>query len=135
MPFGQSLTAADGWVATTVYAYQQPIAKNAPRPDQDGFTWAAADVKVCSQRKPDEDPISVSHGPWALVYADSTRITASSTGYEAFPKPEYPWGDTIVTSGRCVRGWITFGVPPTTRPSMVEYLPRGANTPSDWVVA
>lgn len=100
----------------TVYGYKQPVATSAPHPDQAGYVWSAADVKVCVKQD-----VTISNEPWTLVYADSTDAEPSSIGYRQFPEPSYPFGDKEVKAGRCVRGWITFAVPKAKKPTMVEY--------------
>ncbi|MGS2619521.1 hypothetical protein ACVCAH_34175 [Micromonospora sp. LZ34] len=133
-PMGKSVTTADGGAVATVYAYRQPVARRAPRPDeQAGYVWGAADVKVCAGKTYPQG-ISVSHGPWTLVYADDTQIEASSTGYNQFPEPEYPWGEKLLAPGRCVRGWITFPVPSNKRPVAVEYAPEDEPVAPRWAV-
>ncbi len=111
----------------TAFAFKQPVAQNAPRPEQAGYEWAAIDVRVC----PLIDRVYVNRLPWALVYADSTNARPSSIGYQQFPKPEYPWGDQVVPNGQCVRGWITFDVPTDKRPTMIQYTPGVAGY-IDW---
>jgi hypothetical protein len=44
-PFGTRLTSPTRYVDATVFGYKQPVAKTAPRPDeQPGFVWGAAEV-------------------------------------------------------------------------------------------
>lgn len=125
--FGEKATSDPRFTAT-VYAYKQPVAKNATKPDQEGFEWGAADVEVCLTATN-----IVARERWHLVYADHTAIDPSNIGYQQFPQPAYPWEDREVQSGRCVRGWITYGVPAGSRPVMVEYTPEGAVV--DWAVS
>ena len=129
--FGETASRSfDGYGYTaTAYAYKQPTGTSAPRPDQAGYVWASADVKVCAGSQ----TITVSNSPWSLVYADDTAIKASMTGYRQFQQPEYPFGDQQVDAGRCLRGWITFAVPGGQRPTMVEYHPQD-ETAVDWQV-
>ena len=129
-PLGQQVTGPNGLATATVYAYKQPVATSATRPSQAGYEWGAADVQVCAVH----DEIGVSHGPWALVYADNTTIEPSSIGYQQFPLPEYPWDEKKLQPGRCVRGWITFPAPKGKRPTMVEYTPA-EDPPTDWQVS
>ena len=125
---GTTVATPDGHVDVTVYAFRQPVAAGAPRPDQRGYTWAGIDVKVCSHIE-----AIVNMLPWSLVYADDTRAESSSVGYRQFPLPSYAWGDTPLHVGRCLRGWIVFPVPAKTRPVMVEYQPEGTDA-TDWKV-
>jgi hypothetical protein len=119
---------ADSGKGTAVaHAYKQPVATKAPKPDEDGFEWGAADVEVCARSAG-----YLNNGSWVLVYADHTRIEASSIGYQQFPKPEYPSGDTDVVAGQCIRGWITYPVPAGKKPSAVHYQPQGFQ--ADWLV-
>lgn len=113
----------------TAFAYKQPVAQNAPRPQQAGLEWAAADVQVCATI----DDVVVTNLPWHLVYADHTTISASSTGYNQFPEPSYPWGEKDLPNGRCVRGWITFPVPADKRPTSIEHSPPGSSL-TEWAI-
>jgi len=122
-------TKAEGPNGTAiVYAYKQPVAGKAPKPDQDGFEWGAADVEICSKIAGFLNNLS-----WTLVYADHTRIEASNVGYQQFPLPAYPAGDTDITAGQCVRGWITYPVPSGKRPVGVHYQPQSFQ--ADWQVS
>lgn len=135
-PLAMGRTATpDPLGSATVYAYKQPVARSATRPEQDGYTWGAADVRVCASKTPQGGlaGISVSNGPWALVYADSTEAEPSSISYQQFPLPEYPFGDHDLAWGRCVRGWITFPVPADKHPVAVEYRPQD-DPVTDWKV-
>lgn len=130
---GARVTIDARFVNATVFAYKQPVATGAPRPDgQPGFTWGAADIRVCATK--DAPDMTVSNSTWRLTYTDDTLIEASSTGYGSFPKPEYPWGDNSLTAGRCLRGWITFPVPGSKRPAFVAYGPEGQRIPVRWTV-
>jgi len=131
---GKTATVSDGegpaLVTATALAYRQPVAKGAPRPDdQPGYVWGAADVKVC-MKIPDQ---TVSRWTWVLMYADGAVIEPSSTGYVHFPNPAYPWDDQPVRVGRCVRGWIVFPVPSGERPASIQYQPDGYE-PIEWRV-
>lgn len=121
------------WADATVFAYRQPVAQDATRPSQHGFEWGAADVRVCAKRNAPEQ-LSVSHSPWGLSYADDTLIEPSNIGYRQFPEPSYPFGDRALARGRCLRGWVTFGVPEDKRPIFVEYAPPSIPVPLRWTV-
>ncbi|MFC4146626.1 hypothetical protein ACFO0M_10195 [Micromonospora mangrovi] len=135
LALGKSKESPDGAVISTVYAYKQPVAKSAPRPEeQAGYEWGAADVKVCVKKSYTANSVSVSNSPWTLVYADDSQIEASGTGYESFPEPAFPFGEKTLAPGRCVRGWITFPVPAKKRPAAVEYAGQSEPVPPRWVV-
>lgn len=116
---GRELSWDDG-LKVTAYHYKANVAKGAPKPVEagyeSGYVWAAIDVQVCA-------PIDgfVNTLPWHLAYADNTTLDPSNTGYNQFPKPEYPWGDRQVSAGTCIRGWITFAVPSDKKPIQVVY--------------
>jgi hypothetical protein len=116
LALGKTASVSGGEADVTVYHYKQPVAASAPKPEQSGYIWGAIDVKVCVHRD-----ASVSNTPWSLAYGDDTQLVPSSTGYDSFPTPAYPWGDKSMKSGHCIRGWITFPVPKSPKPTMVEY--------------
>lgn len=126
LKFGTKAERPNG--SAVAYAYKQPVAKGAPKPEQEGFEWGAADVEICSKVEGYFNNLS-----WVLIYADHTRIEASSVGYQQFPLPEYPAGDTDIAPGQCVRGWITYPVPAGQRPVAVHYQPQGYQ--ADWQVS
>lgn len=136
LAMGKPFKTSDGSATATVYAYRHNVARTAPRPDeQPGYVWAAIDVKVCAHKIDDTHKgIAVSNEPWSLVYADDSQIEASSTGYESFPEPEYPWGEKEIAWGRCIRGWITYPVPGKQRPVAVEYAPERNDVAARWTV-
>lgn len=106
----------------TVFAYRQPTAANATRPQSPGTEWASADVQVCLDAiGADFDSITVNRKPWSLIYADGTVATPSSITYQQFDTPEYPVAERTLKVGRCVRGWVTFTAPAGQRATMVEY--------------
>lgn len=117
--------------------YQQPVAEDSPQPVDagypEGYQWAGLDVKVCV---PDSPPPSGSDGyyitttVWKLAFPDGSLVDTSHTGYQGFPQPEYPWGDTEVALGQCIRGWLVFPVPSDDQPSGVHYT--GGNGVLQW---
>ncbi|MFC1416395.1 hypothetical protein [Streptacidiphilus cavernicola] len=125
--------------ATTVLSYQQHIAVDGPTPEDAfgpssrGDIWASLDVKVCSNPQ-STAPIPVADTDWTLTYSDGTRIKPSGTGYDNFPKPAFPMGDSTVQPGRCLRGKIVFPVPAAARPVLIDYTPGGMTVPEEWTV-
>lgn len=108
--------------------YAQPVAQESPQPVDAGYpadyVWAGLDVSVCVPSEIDPqypEGYYVTRTPWSLVYADGALVQSSNTGYNGFPQPEYPWGDTTVRLGQCVRGWIVFAVPGAQTPAEVQY--------------
>src|SRR5207248_8548233 len=79
-PLGQDVSVIDLGTGDpftmTAYGYKQPTGTSATNPDQAGYVWASADVKICAGRQ----TLTVSHHTWILVYDDATSIEASSTG-------------------------------------------------------
>jgi hypothetical protein len=126
---GQSALANNGQVEATVYAYRQPVAG----PASSGGVWAAADVQVCVDRGAIFD-VTISQGPWLLVTPDGSTVNPSLTGDAQFPQPGYPNDHRRLAPGACVRGWLVFALPGTTRPVSVEYAPAGGN-PVTWPVS
>jgi hypothetical protein len=126
---GDRVPLADGLVDTTVLAYKQPVAVNAPNPGAPNTEWGAADVRVCARI----ETITVSESSWAITYADGGVIEPSNRKYVYFPEPEYPIVDRPVEAGRCVRGWIVFPALKGKRPAAVEYAPDGF-VPVVWLI-
>lgn len=120
---------------TTVISYQQGVAKDATQPEEEfgsesaGYVWAAVDLKVCNAKG---KTITVNNYPWSLAYKDGSRVQPSSTTYGDFPRPEYPYEDTEVPPGDCVRGKIVFPVPGDERPQRIVYAPEGRH--AEWTV-
>ncbi|MFD9536280.1 hypothetical protein [Streptomyces sp. NPDC060010] len=94
-----------------------------------GYVWAALDVKTCSEK----GSFFATTQPWTLSYHDGARVLASSTTYDDFPKPAFPF-ETKLTAGKCVKGSIVFAVPDNPRPSTVVYAPQELDTPREWAV-
>ncbi len=126
---GEKVQAGTGFLEVTVYAYQQPVAAGAPA-DQPGLGWGAADVQACSSASSIFE-VSVSAGPWSLVYIDGTSISPSKAGHPQFPQPAYPATPRRLQPGECLRGWIVFAVPSATAPQWVRYAQPDA-VPLSW---
>jgi hypothetical protein len=116
-------TVTSGIVTATYYAYKQPVAVSAPRPATDGYTWGAVDIKICIVGGTDTT-VEVDSSNWLLRYADDTTAQPSNIEYNQFPAPRYPFFGEVAR-GSCVRGWLTFAVPPKTQPVVVSYTPAG----------
>jgi len=87
--FGEASEADTGFVAGTVFAYQQPVGAGAPGPGPDRYWWAAVDVQVCAAASSVFD-VTVSPAPWSLVYPDTGEVTPAGVRYPQFPQPGYP---------------------------------------------
>lgn len=107
--------------------YSQPVAADSPPPSDagypDDFVWGGLNIEVCvpSELPEDVEGYYVTRSPWSLMYETGALLQTSSTGYNGFPQPEYPWGDTAVRPGQCVSGWIVFPVPADETPTGVQY--------------
>jgi hypothetical protein len=56
-----------------------------------------------------EEGVTHSWSPWTVNGDDGSRYPASSSTYEDYPKPEYPFaGEETYKPGDCVKGWIVF---------------------------
>lgn len=121
----------------TVFAYRQPTAATATRPQAPNTEWASADVQVCLDAlSADFDYAYVNRTPWSLVYADGTVANPSPVTYQQFDAPVYPVADRTLKPGRCVRGWVTFTAPAGQRATMVEYQSEvGRADVFDWAVS
>ncbi|MFE0720232.1 hypothetical protein ACFW23_04670 [Streptomyces rochei] len=120
---------------TTAISYTQP-ATGVDLPDEvsdfENPVWAVLEVKVCADK--DSSSVLVAQEPWALGFADDTRLQAPGTSGSGVPKPEYPTGDgALVKAGTCLRGKITFSVEEGTRPNQVIYAPADRD-PVEWAV-
>jgi hypothetical protein len=143
LPLGETWEweVGDGKVSgsATVLGYRQRVALDAPTPEEDsgaeskGYVWAALEVKVCNNPT-SADPIIVSNTPWVLAYADGAQIQPSSTTYDAFPRPEFPIGDTQLAAGRCIQGETVYPVPGDQRPTAAVYAPEGLEEPTEWTI-
>jgi hypothetical protein len=120
---GQSRSANNGQVQATVYGYR-PLA---------GAAFAAADVQVCVVSTAIFD-VTVSQGPWFLLFADGPGAAATVPPDVPVPQPGYPTDHRRLPPNGCVRGWVVFPVPAGQRPVAVQYSPAGA-TPLSWPVS
>lgn len=116
----------------TVLSYKQGVHSVVTADEEggtSGYEWAALELKTCSTK----GSFTASNSPWTLSYEDGTRIEPSSSTYDDFPKPEYPF-ETKLTEGKCVRGKVVFAVPGNSRPTTVVYAPYELDTPQEWTV-
>lgn len=117
----------NGGGPVTVFAYQADVAQDAPEPESGG-RWDAADVQVCNG----EGEAFVNQLPWSLIGASNEFFDASGTGYSQFPTPGYPFGDTNIGVGECIRGWIVFDVTSDALITGVRYSPQSLPSPLRW---
>ncbi|MER8197059.1 hypothetical protein ABTY00_24215 [Streptomyces microflavus] len=118
--------------AVTVLSYKQgvkSVGSAAEESGTPGYEWAYVDMKTCSTR----GTFPATTEPWTLAYEDGSRVDPSSTTYDDFPKPEFPF-ETTLTDGKCVRGKLVFPVPGDQRPATVVYAPTGLDVPQEWAV-
>lgn len=118
--------------AVTVLGYKQDVKAVVSADEEfgtDGYVWAALELKTCSVK----GTFPATTEPWTLSYEDGTRIEPSSTTYDSFPRPEFPF-ETKLTTGKCVRGHVVYPVPGDQRPVTVVYAPYGLDTPTEWTV-
>jgi hypothetical protein len=121
---------------TTTYSYKQPVHSAGSAVDEagaSGYVWAALDVEVCNDDS-STGPVDVSDTEWTLAYDDGSSVESSSSGYEDFPRPQFPMGGATVKAGRCLRGKIVFPVPGKGRPVRAVYAPAGLDEPIEWDV-
>jgi hypothetical protein len=88
--------------------------------------WYAALVQTCVTSIPADNggsnALSFSWGPWSVNDADGGHYEASSSTWEDFPKPEYPFGgETGFTVGECAKGWVMFSVLKSTKVTLIRY--------------
>lgn len=125
--------------ATTAVGYQQNVAKSGPSPEEafgeesHGYVWAALEVKVCSDATSSETT-TASDSSWQLAYDDGSIVEPSSSGYESFPKPKFPFGGADLMPGRCVAGKIVFPVPGDKKPARALYAPASIDVPREWQI-
>lgn len=126
-----AFTTDGATMVLTVLTYEQ--GRFHPRRSADeeygttGYTWAAVEIKACLKN----GFAAVTRYPWALAYADGTRIKPSGVTYRDFPKPEYPDAATM-KPGECVRGKTVFAVPAKQRPERVLYTSTTLKSPAEW---
>ena len=57
--------------------------------------------------RPDGNGFILPWNPWVREDGDASQDPASSSAYEDFPAPEYPFaGDRTHGAGQCAEGWI-----------------------------
>jgi len=118
--------------AVTVLSYRQGVKASVTADEEfstDGYVWSALELKTCST----QGSFVASTTPWTLSYDDGTRIEPSSSTYDDFPRPEFPF-ETTLTTGKCVKGNVVYPVPGDQRPATVVYSPDGIDKPTEWTV-
>lgn len=99
----------------TVFDYRSPTGNEAT-----GQVVAGIDVQVCVGQLP-EGTSQVTWAPWSLVGEDNARYSTPAPAGGGDMGPQFPQV-ARVASGDCVRGWITFEVPPDAKVSTVRYI-------------
>lgn len=123
--------------SSAVLSYQQRVARDATDPEEafgsesKGYVWSAVELKVCNDADSGQ-VLPTSSAVWKLAYDDGALVDPSSTIFDQFPKPWYPF-DAELKAGRCVRGKLVFAVPGGQRPDRVVYGPEGLE-PVEWTI-
>jgi hypothetical protein len=106
---GQQVTTAAG-NRVTIFSYVAPV--TGARSPGTGMIFSAADVKACAGPHP-----SAATG---VVRAQFAVETPGQTGWASVDPVKKPaLKDTVLKANQCVRGWITFRVPPTPKAQYV----------------
>lgn len=132
---GATQAHSDGEVSSkvTVLRVRQPLPATYP-PDRKGYEYVGVEVRVCLVENTSTDKVTVSWGPWSLVFGDDTIIQSpSSWSPDGFSVTLYPNNDRVVPTGRCVRGWIPFEVRKGAKPALVSYQPYGGDS-MEWTI-
>lgn len=80
-------------------------APGAPVPASGG-RWYGADVQLCSG----EAEATAGWRQWVVLDTSGGRYEGASISYRQFPVPTFPFAETPVPAGECVRGWVMFPV-------------------------
>ncbi|MBT2611425.1 hypothetical protein J7I97_24995 [Streptomyces sp. ISL-87] len=136
LTFGTTISSSNpkaGSAATvTVLGYEHDVRAHTSADEEyktSGYVWAAVEIKVCSTK----GTVGVTRTPWALAYADGARVEPSSSTYDDFPRPEYPF-EADIRNGDCLRGKTVFAVPGKQRPERVLYTSSILPEPAEWAV-
>src|SRR5258705_226520 len=74
-----------GTVNATVYDFRQPSVTGGPSAGPAGYTWASADVQVCTLDSA-KQTVTVDWKTWGLHYADNSLAVAADANNDAFPR-------------------------------------------------
>ena len=106
---GQQVTTAAG-NRVTIFSYVAPVTGG--RSPGAGMMFSAAEVKACAGPHPSADT--------GVVRAQFAVETPGQTGWASVDPVKKPaLKDTVLKANQCVRGWITFRVPPTPKAQYV----------------
>jgi hypothetical protein len=111
-----SEATADGGVRITVFNVSSNAAPEAPAPASGG-RWYAADVQLCAGRA----EVTAGWRQWVVLDASGGRYEGASVSYRQFPVPTFPFVETPVPAGECVRGWVMFPVGEGTQIERVRF--------------
>lgn len=128
---GQTVQGDD--VTVTVERFDPSVEVTIDDPQEK--RWAGALVKVCSQADVGSDgkPLTVSWLPWSLAATGDATYSITELYGPRYRKPTYPINAMKLPKGRCVRGWVTFGVEPKAEITEVVYG-NGDGQPVYWSV-
>ncbi|WP_353647945.1 hypothetical protein ABLG96_13795 [Nakamurella sp. A5-74] len=112
---GTEVVGPNDGSSVTVFDYRSPTDNEAT-----GQVVAGIDVEVCVGQLP-EGTSQVTWAPWSLVGEDNARYSTLAPDGGGDMGQQFPQV-ARVASGDCVRGWITFDVPPDATVSTVRYI-------------
>lgn len=135
LKIGQVFEFKDG--SAQMLHYKQPVGSaediaSAIESDvlEKGGTFGSIEVRTCVALTSVE-AASVSAGPWRLGFSDGTVQDRKISG--PTPGTGYPFSGMTIRPGKCVKGWITFPIPPGSRPTVVVYESGGNfGDPAEW---
>jgi hypothetical protein len=123
----------------TVYSVKFPVrAQDSTAMDirTKGTQFAIVDIKVCANGSVDADGYGFDASSFQLVDTESRSFEFWNVQVGARdPNLTYTVsGVDTPRAGSCVRGWLTFELPPKTKIASVEYRPSGGGTPLTWTI-
>ncbi len=111
-----SEATTDGGVRVMMLNVSPHAASEAPAPTSGG-RWYAADVQLCAGKT----EATAGWRQWVVLDASGGRYEGASISYRQFPVPAFPFAETPVPTGECVRGWVMFPVGEGTRIERVRF--------------
>lgn len=135
LKIGQVFEFKDG--STQVLRYKQPVGSaediaSAIESDElkKGGMFGSIEVRTCiALTSAEAQPVGA--GPWSLGFSDGTVQDYKIS--DPTPGTGYPFFGKTVRPGKCVKGWITFPIPPKVRPTVAVYEGGGnVGNPTEW---
>jgi hypothetical protein len=118
-------------VTTTLHEVKLPYPPATYRVPDPGKVFLGLRVEQCLAEGVTDAVYSTTNIDWAAVTPSGNEFASDGSSWHDWPAPRFPEYVTL-SPGRCVKGWIAFQVPKSTKVESLIWRPEGGVTAAEW---